>query len=189
MIAEYRKGLAKFFLPFLFTRSLSFFTCLLITRSIYTHTYTHIHITRDTCIHASLSFGTLAHMLRFTWFLAYRCDKKIQGIKIYHVTTSLSFVIDEITRETTRQYPKAAGTPSSFDIFTSSWNSKEKCCFLFLHVIFLPFFEKFSATLRMRYVQCKPSFYITIFRVKNRKGFFKLFRSLRFVIRSKIAIS
>lgn len=145
-----QKGLAKFFLPFLFTRSLSFFTCLLITRSIYTHTYTHIHNTRymHTRTRISLSFGTLAHMLRFTWFLAYRCDKKIQGIKIYHVTTSLSFVIDEITRETTRQYPKAV----FFRHFHEFLELEGKMLFPFLHVIFLPFFEKFFATLRMRYV-------------------------------------
>lgn len=64
----------------------------------------------------------------------------------------------------------------------------------FLHVIFLPFFEKFSATFSNTFCDTYSvnfSFYITIFRVKNRKGvFFKLlFRSLRFVIRSKIAIS
>lgn len=135
-------------------------------------------------------------MLRFTWFLAYRCDKKIQGIKIYHVTTSLSLVIDEKSREKQLvSILKLAGTPSSFDIFTSSWNSEEKCRFLFfLHVIFLPFFEKFSATFSNTFCDTysvNSSFYITIFRVKNRKGvFFKLlFRSLRFVIRSKIAIS
>jgi len=46
----------------------------------YTHAYIH-----SLC----LSFGTSARMLLSTRFLAYSRDKKIWGIKIYHVTTSL----------------------------------------------------------------------------------------------------
>lgn len=48
-----QKGLAKFFLPFLFTCLLSFFLSL-ITHSTHTHThtYTHIHIYTHTRIHA-----------------------------------------------------------------------------------------------------------------------------------------
>lgn len=47
----------------------------------------------------------------------------------------------------------------------------------FLHVIFLPFFEKFSATFSNTFCDTysvNSSFYITIFRVKNRKGVFFL---------------
>lgn len=136
-------------------------------------------------------------MLRFTWFLAYRCDKKIQGIKIYHVTTSLSLVIDEKSREKQLvSILKLAGTPTFLSIFSQVLGTRRKnvVSFFFLHVIFLPFFEKFSATFSNTFCDTysvNSSFYITIFRVKNRKGvFFKLlFRSLRFVIRSKIAIS
>jgi len=62
-------------------RPLDFHFCFLS----FSHTHTHMH-TYILC----LSFGTSARMLFSTRFLAYSRDKKIWGIKIYHVTMSPS---------------------------------------------------------------------------------------------------
>lgn len=115
----------------------------------YIHAYTHIHtLYMHTRTRISLSFGTLAHMLRFTWFLAYRCDKKIQGIKIYHVTTSLSFVIDEITRETNSSV--SYWNAVFFRHFHKFLELEGKMLFPLLHVTFFLFLSLRNSPQRVR---------------------------------------
>lgn len=74
----------------------------------YAHTYIHSH---------TFSFGTSARMLLSTRSLTYHRDKKIWGIKIYHVTTSPPWKEGKTEDETLTQRRDTWRDPQRGSIF------------------------------------------------------------------------